>query len=65
METGVVDSVVNGDTTVSYEISENYSLQNEDLSGNPALSIQNGLISIFIKLTGQILHCIRIKSVLY
>ena len=33
METGVVDSVVNGDTTVSYEIPENYSLQNEDLSG--------------------------------
>lgn len=33
METGVVDSVVNGDTTVSYEIPENYSLQNEGLSG--------------------------------
>lgn len=33
METGVVDSVVNGETTVSYEIPENYSLQNEGLSG--------------------------------
>ena len=32
---------------------------------NPALFIQNGHISIFIKLTGQVFHRIRIKSVFY
>ncbi len=33
IETGIVDSIADGDTSVSYELPEGYSLMNEDLSG--------------------------------
>lgn len=45
IETGKKDSLVNGDTTLSYKVPENYSLMNEDISGKSYYS-DDGKITV-------------------
>lgn len=45
IETGKKDSLVNGDTTLSYKVPENYSLINEDISGKSYYS-DDGKITV-------------------